>query len=650
MARKRICVLTVYPEGEYQQKLLPGIFEQCNKYNYDVAVVTPLVQVCSSNQDYLKGELNIFELVNFDLFDGVIVTPVPLTEGNVSHVSEMVLKKLQKDCKIPVVSIDMKLGDYPVVFTDDSDAFFHITEHLILKHNCKDFLILSGDNQESFIIKQRHQGIFNAFQKYNISFDENKIIQGDFWYDSGELLGNSLIRNEIKMPDAVICLSDYMAIGLTNYLIKHGKRVPQDVIVTGYDAIYDASANNPPITTYDSDIAHTGAKAVNFLHQKIDKNKEEVACAGAGSENLCIGGTCGCPEDFHFTRERLKKLHLGVRSHYGIIKESKVSMGMLMESYMMENLTEAVTPFDCLAKIYEFRYLIRPFGDFYICLNEDWMDNSLDICEGYSNTMQYVLVSRRNEETSSARKHVFVEKTASNSFSVKRMLPEMINGYGIPQVYYFVPIHFGTISLGYAVVQNDLSNPYSIGIVLRNFLRNVNNALEMVRVKYQTFYLSEHDIMTDLYNRRGMRRVLMDMQKKLKKDDVVFAIVIDMDGLKSRNDNYGHLEGDNGIIYISEAVKSITDENEIAVRGGGDEFFIVGAGQYDDAKMREKFARFCYYLETKNEKLDIPVSASFGYALGNDIENDFQVILERADENMYQNKALKKKQLHEDIK
>ena len=58
----------------------------------------------------------------------------------------------------------------------------------------------------------------------------------------------------------------------------------------------------------------------------------------------------------------------------------------------------------------------------------------------------------------------------------------------------------------------------------------------------------------------------------------------------------------------------------------------------------------CIYLETKNEKLDIPVSASFGYALGNDIVNDFQVILERADENMYHNKALKKKQLHEDIK
>ena len=164
----------------------------------------------------------------------------------------------------------------------------------------------------------------------------------------------------------------------------------------------------------------------------------------------------------------------------------------------------------------------------------------------------------------------------------------------------------------------------------------------MVRVKFQTSYLSEHDIMTDLYNRRGMRRVLFEMEKNLKKNDVVFAIVIDMDGLKSRNDNYGHLEGDNGIIYVSEAVKAITDENEIAVRGGGDEFFIVGAGKYDDAKMREKFARFCYYLETKNEKLDIPVSASFGYALGNDIVNDFQVILERADENMYQNKALKK--------
>ena len=67
--------------------------------------------------------------MNFDLFDGVIVTPVPLTEGNVSAVTEKLLEKFHKECKIPVVAIDMKFGDYPVVFTDDSNAFFHITEH-----------------------------------------------------------------------------------------------------------------------------------------------------------------------------------------------------------------------------------------------------------------------------------------------------------------------------------------------------------------------------------------------------------------------------------------------------------------------------------------------------------------------------------------
>ena len=115
---KVIAVCVADMDTDYNSHFLKELTSQCNKYNYDVAVVTPLVQVCSSNQDYLKGELNIFELVNFDLFDGVIVTPVPLTEGNVSHVSEMVLKKLQKDCKIPVVSIDMKMGDYPVVFEE----------------------------------------------------------------------------------------------------------------------------------------------------------------------------------------------------------------------------------------------------------------------------------------------------------------------------------------------------------------------------------------------------------------------------------------------------------------------------------------------------------------------------------------------------
>lgn len=78
--RKRIGLLTIFPEAEYQQRILPGIFSQAEKYDYDVVVFTPLVQVCNINKRYVHGEFNIFELINFSLFDGFIITPVPMTE------------------------------------------------------------------------------------------------------------------------------------------------------------------------------------------------------------------------------------------------------------------------------------------------------------------------------------------------------------------------------------------------------------------------------------------------------------------------------------------------------------------------------------------------------------------------------------------
>ena len=119
-----------------------------------------------------------------------------------------------------------------------------------------------------------------------------------------------------------------------------------------------------------------------------------------------------------------------------------------------------------------------------------------------------------------------------------------------------------------------------------------------------------------------------------------------MDGLKKRNDTYGHSEGDNGIRVIADAARSITGENEICIRGGGDEFFVLGIGNYDDQKLREKLSRFKGYLETANETMTIPVEASIGYSLQPiDKKEGYQVVLDKADEKMYEDKRSKKKKV-----
>ena len=618
MKRKRICLVTISPEGEYTSRVMSGVFAQCKRYGYDVVVVSALVSVCNYYKNYLQGETNIYNLINFDLFDGFIITPIPMTEDQNMFLFNSLIEQF-KSCNKPVVALDKEFGNFPVIYTDDNTPFKKITEHLIKKHGCRDFDILSGSD-DSPLSKMRIQGILEVLRTHKIHIEDNRIFRGDYWYLGGERLANRYISGELDLPDAVICLSDHMALGLVNRLQKNNIKVPDDVIVTGFGAVREAAINTPPITSFVPSRAKTGAEGVNYLRSIIDPTASIMPYEENLEENFKMGASCGCDEDFSYTRLYFKNEHSGSKYNYNDNSVwDNITMPMLMESYMAENLTGADTPQICLGKIYESKYLLKPYKHFYVCLNENWLNPDEDITEGYSDKILLAISADNNSKLHGWNNHVFIGEGRERPFSKKKMLPaledDMNESFTEPQVYYFTPIHFGNKSLGYAVLQNDLSTPGYIGEVYRNFLRNVNNALEMSRTKYRTIYLAEHDSMTGLKNRRGMEDSISTMIAEAGEDAVIFAIVVDMDGLKKRNDAFGHSEGDNGIRLIAKAVKSITDEGEVCVRGGGDEFFILGVGGYTDDHMREKVSRFKGYIETANESMSIPIEASIGYYL-----------------------------------
>ena len=643
MKRKRICLITISPETETPKRIMTGVFSQCNKFGYDVVVVTAMASVCNYYKNYLQGELNIYNLINPDLFDGFIITPIPMMEDNNLFLYDSLLESF-KNVKKPIVSIDYPFGDSPVVYTDDKASFYYIAEHLIKEHKCSSFDVLNGPDL-SQLTKIRLEGIMEAFEKHNISFDKNHIFKGDYWYDSGEKLAGRYISGELDLPDAVICLSDHMAIGLTNRLIKNGIKVPQDVIVTGFGAVREAALNTPPITSCLPFQSKTGKDAVNYLHNIFEGNADKTTISDDEDKpELKFGMTCGCHEDMSYTRCFTDD---GGRSLKYNFNDSEIwnniNMTMLQESYMAENLTAAETPRRCLEKIYESKYLIKPYKHFYICLNQNWLNPELSIIKGYDKNMNLAVSADFGSKLHGYEHHVFLDDDRERFFPLSTMLPALDSDFGEPQVYYFTPLHFGSESLGYSVLQNDLKEPGAVGEVYKNFLRNINNALEMSRAKYRATYLSEHDSMTGLRNRRGMESFLEIKMRHAKADDVIFAIVIDMDGLKKRNDSYGHSEGDKGISLVAKAAKSITSENEVCVRGGGDEFFVLGIGNYSAAMLEAKLSNFAGYLETANETMEYPVEASIGYSLMKfDEKEGFQVVLDKADVKMYEAKNLKK--------
>ena len=115
---------------------MEGLLAQCRLYDYDVAAFSPLVQVCHYFTPYLKGELNIFELINFDLIDGLIIPPILLSENEEYKKLDKIMEFIGKKTTKPIILLDYPYGDYPVVTTDDRGAFAEITTHILDVHKC----------------------------------------------------------------------------------------------------------------------------------------------------------------------------------------------------------------------------------------------------------------------------------------------------------------------------------------------------------------------------------------------------------------------------------------------------------------------------------------------------------------------------------
>lgn len=147
-------------------------------------------------------------------------------------------------------------------------------------------------------------------------------------------------------------------------------------------------------------------------------------------------------------------------------------------------------------------------------------------------------------------------------------------------------------------------------------------------------YLSFHDHLTGLYNRRYME----DSIKRLDTDrNIPFSIIsADVDNLKLTNDAYGHEMGDKILIKAAEILKKSCRKEDIICRVSGDEFVIL-LPNIGEKKVREIIERINEESEN-GEFVPLIVSISTGYSTKNKEEENILKVYKEADNNMYKNK------------
>jgi len=156
-------------------------------------------------------------------------------------------------------------------------------------------------------------------------------------------------------------------------------------------------------------------------------------------------------------------------------------------------------------------------------------------------------------------------------------------------------------------------------------------------VEHALEFLSYHDSLTGLYNRRFIEA---EIERLDVKRNVPFSIMkLDIDGLKFANDVFGHSYGDKLIQEVSNVLKEVLRQDEIIARVGGDEFMVL-LPSTPNSELHSIVNRLNSGFE--GSKLQTEVSVSIGCMTKELLEENIQHVIQQADEEMYSNKLFKK--------
>lgn len=154
------------------------------------------------------------------------------------------------------------------------------------------------------------------------------------------------------------------------------------------------------------------------------------------------------------------------------------------------------------------------------------------------------------------------------------------------------------------------------------------------------------DILTGALNRRAGLIILEKQIQLCKRNNWDLTICyIDVDGLKVVNDAYGHQEGDDYILFVTNVLKEIIRESDGLCRLGGDEFLLM-LPDCDVTKADVVLKRIVKTLEEYNKRNGKPYRTSFSYGL---VKYDFEdqpkigSLIAKADMEMYKHKRNKGK-------
>ena len=199
-----------------------------------------IVSVFQTNES-IELEKKVLDSVIHNNIAGVIAS-VTMQTNSPDHYE--ILKKYN----IPLVMFDRVIDDMdvPKVETDNFNIIARIVEDLFL--NGRDRIVHISGSDKISVFRNRINGYQYMIHKLGISYNNNYIANKGFSIEEGKLAAKKLFNNKIK-PNAIICDSHLIMIGVVSQLNKMNISVPKDVKIISF-------GNNPSLSEIIPNISY----------------------------------------------------------------------------------------------------------------------------------------------------------------------------------------------------------------------------------------------------------------------------------------------------------------------------------------------------------------------------------------------------------
>lgn len=615
-----LCVPKAYEHTGFIEELNESLM----KYGYRLVIYHTCSDLYWNTQSDMV-EKTIFDLIDYNVIDAIVIYEEYYHD---KEAMQEVIARAELHNK-PIVTIGAEKGNHINIVLDDEHGFELVARHVIEDHHCSNIHFIAG-YQGEYHSENRIKVLKKVLAENQISFSEDMLSYGDYWFGPVQEVVNSLIRRA-ELPDAIICVNDTTAITVCNELQHHGISVPRDVIVTGFDGIKEAQYCMPPITTCHYNLSGMAREiARNIRLALLGQDVEGIHYVDFV---LDIFSSCGCKRELPMP-------------NFGLIarENEDAFYGYFEMERKLYELTEKTVACNGAEEIAE-KLRQVDFGNCIIFLKETYFNDKINplVKSEEINKDHSVCVLYTPDEESIPLFSVCKENDMTPCWDIliREERPLVLTALG------FWSNSLGFIASYFQIVEHEYRkiNQYIAAI---NILLGCNQNVRYI--KYTADYMEEmakHDAMTKLFNRKGFYAALPDIvQFALGRDQLLAVISIDADNLKYVNDTLGHENGDYIICSAANALRHLDLPHAIYGRFGGDEFAACIAinreVSEDDliSMIQERIRRI-----NENHDKSFSVSVSIGVQKCIPEDFNFDIAYNQADYKMYEDKKKKHKKI-----